>query len=1018
MIKIEVLDYKYGNYSNNQVSFKLATVNSGSFNVISSSEVSIPVTTSQEYLYPVTRALTNGVEYNISVTLSNKTGTGDIGFATNGSAGIPIGIDSTIRGSADGTYTGTFIAEGSQGARIFADIGTSGTISARITQRVGVDWNESVVGNLDVGDSEDFPLAMNFSISEARDLNSRTGTYSKTFKLPATKNNNKIFKYVYNEGYSMKNNTMSNQKDCRITIAENLALVGLIQVTAIGKSTEPLYYSCVFYGNNIGWVSSLDNKLLKDLSIRGGANGSGWDNLNGKGNNTGVNLQANRDGIMKTLDVNNSVSQTPFGGSPTASINPIVYPIVGYGENNAGGDVGRLQLLKTKYEHQGGTATQIGYSGWYGNGAAYPTPIPSMDWRPAIFVYDIVKQIFNQEGYSINSNFIDSDMFKGITMLLPNFKYNNVNERVANNSVYGSFSNGTAYIGDYSAQTPSDPIGQNRWLQQTIRWDGTKPAGGSWAGTGNFLTTDPSSMYDDTEGVFSIQEYGFYDINMDNIGGWLESVCENTAQNNITINYIRILCQVQTAGHNFSGDVWNTIGVSYGYPVDDAREYDCPAPPVGEKSFEFESMLIENQWLNKNDKVRFLSEVKCSHQDYYVPLGNKSIGIDLYYYGGTGVTDKPTSGDSGANGLVSIIQSGETVEYGQTFDLKDVINAESSQLSFLKGLIHAFNLQLTTDAESKTVYIEPFNDFYKNQNEALDWTYKVDLSRSQEDKWVKSDLKREMIFKYKTDPDDKVVEHRANTYWNGILDEYPYREFLNTDFEAGSSVFENPFFAGCYNSRDGQTLTGASSTNSTPIRANLWGLCDTGSVPLAGGSCRPPKGYNFVPRLVNYIKMDVNPSPTFPRRWMARTQVWNSFKTIIPGMGSPFYSQLARACSYDEFTPAGNPREPLTYGSLSQGTYDSSNNTLGTPTPYKGLYQKYYQNMIEQIKANPRIKTVYVNLTLSDISNLDLRKLIYIEGYYYRINTIIDYKPNNNEVTKVELVLWEDKGYIAIDTNF
>ena len=74
--------------------------------------------------------------------------------------------------------------------------------------------------------------------------------------------------------------------------------------------------------------------------------------------------------------------------------------------------------------------------------------------------------------------------------------------------------------------------------------------------------------------------------------------------------------------------------------------------------------------------------------------------------------------------------------------------------------------------------------------------------------------------------------------------------------------------------------------------------------------------------------------------------------------------------------------------------------------------------MIEQIKSNPRIKTVYVNLTLSDISNLDLRKLVYIEGYYYRINRIIDYKPNNNEVTKVELILWEDKGYIAVDTSF
>ena len=132
MIKIEVLDYKYGNFSNNQVNFKLATVNSGSFNIVSGSEVTIPTTTIQEYLYPVTGVLANGVEYVVSITLSNKAGAGDIGFATNGSAGIPIGIDSTLRGSVDGTYTGTFFAEGSQGARIFAGIGASGTVIQRI----------------------------------------------------------------------------------------------------------------------------------------------------------------------------------------------------------------------------------------------------------------------------------------------------------------------------------------------------------------------------------------------------------------------------------------------------------------------------------------------------------------------------------------------------------------------------------------------------------------------------------------------------------------------------------------------------------------------------------------------------------------------------------------------------------------------------------------------------------------------------------------------------------------------
>ena len=74
--------------------------------------------------------------------------------------------------------------------------------------------------------------------------------------------------------------------------------------------------------------------------------------------------------------------------------------------------------------------------------------------------------------------------------------------------------------------------------------------------------------------------------------------------------------------------------------------------------------------------------------------------------------------------------------------------------------------------------------------------------------------------------------------------------------------------------------------------------------------------------------------------------------------------------------------------------------------------------MIEMAKSNPRIKTLYVNLKLSDVVNLDLRKLVYIDGYYYRLNRIIDYKPNNNQTTKVELVLWDDKSYFPVNVNF
>lgn len=442
MIRIDLLDYKYDNFSNNQVNFDNATTVSQYWTINNLGfATNIVGGSGNNLIYPVTAKLTKGEQYEISITVSNYGGTGDIGFTIGGTDGTAdMGFGTNVRRSSNGKTSYAFTASASDSLRIFAKNTASGEITASVTQRNGINWNDSVSGTLDVGDSDEFPLSMNFSVSDARNLNSRTGTYSKTFKIPATKNNNKILKSSYIEGSYIEGNTISNQKPCRLVVDNNLTLVGLLQLTAVGKSTEPLYYSCVFYGNNVDWASSLDNKLLKDLSVNSVEDGSGWDNLNSKGASTGVGLQANRDSIISTWDVDNAVYKTPYGGSQTASDKPIVYPIVGYGENNEGGSDGRLQLLKTRYDAiASGNSGNIGYSGWFNNGDAYPTPIPSMDFRPAIFVYDIIKQLFNQEKYTIVSTFIESDFFKGITMLLPNFKHNNVTQRIAENSFYGSF---------------------------------------------------------------------------------------------------------------------------------------------------------------------------------------------------------------------------------------------------------------------------------------------------------------------------------------------------------------------------------------------------------------------------------------------------------------------------------------------------------------------------------------------------------------------------------------------------
>lgn len=108
-----------------------------------------------------------------------------------------------------------------------------------------IDWDKSVVGELEVSTHSEFPLSLTFSISDIRDINARKGSFSKTFKIPATKNNNQLYKSVYIVNSTTTNN-LSSKKPCRILINNLYSITGLLQLKSVGLSDKPQFYSCVF----------------------------------------------------------------------------------------------------------------------------------------------------------------------------------------------------------------------------------------------------------------------------------------------------------------------------------------------------------------------------------------------------------------------------------------------------------------------------------------------------------------------------------------------------------------------------------------------------------------------------------------------------------------------------------------------------------------------------------------------------------------------------------------------------
>ena len=137
-------------------------------------------------------------------------------------------------------------------------------------------------------------------------------------------------------------------------------------------------------------------------------------------------------------------------------------------------------------------------------------------------------------------------------------------------------------------------------------------------------------------------------------------------------------------------------------------------------------------------------------------------------------------------------------------------------------------------------------------------------------------MKRQIQFNYKEDSKDGKVAAMGEQYFNGIPDVFPYQENLDTSFERGISVYENPFFSGtvCGSDRDME------GDGSVPVHsaknALLW-ECNN-DVNLMG---RCNKGYDYKPRLLFWNKY--SPNATYEEGHTKRfvVQMWANHQKFV-----------------------------------------------------------------------------------------------------------------------------------------
>ena len=992
-VRIQLMDYQYvagtnvadiNNNTSKDASWTITSATSATFAASASPSTQYL----NNFILPIT-----GVEYTISATISGYSGSGDIGFSTSG------GPPSSARRSSNGSISATFIAIGgaaSNGIDLFArNTVTAATMSSIVVKPVTqVDIPKSIIGELDISSHNDFPLALTFNIADYKSVEARKGSFSKTFIIPATKHNNSLLKNIYVPNSTFSGNPISEQKRCRILVDNFYSLEGLLKITASTTDKTPSSYSCVFFGDNTAWTTLLEDAKLQDVPLGG----------------TTTGLEIKKDSIM------DSWSQV----DATTTTSPLIYPLVSYGDyNQFNGEPQSVQLLMddaTATAIPGGGNSGGAYVGTVAGNIQVNVNPPALDWRVCIWVYDLFKAIFKTIGYTISSSFIESDLFKRLLYAPPNMKYNNSGDRW-HSYTFKSHCAGT---------DPTDNFVSN----QTI----TTSSGGSssWSNTtyitldfnsGNIsqfiIDNDDSNGWDVGTGYWTSSEYGYYDLELNNISIEIDNM-KGLSSGGTSTQLTRVHAQVylvrKTVGQTHWGAMFDPDGnPSYYQETVEIRDMNYSGATSTEKtaSIDISKLEVKGVFLNKGDIIRLRVQFKHEYLGSSTPSATyPQYQVSVYAFN--------AEYSSFPRASYNINFQPHIATYGQTYDLRNFIPDEHTQIDFIKGIAHAFNLQFQTDERQKLITIEPFNDFYKDLGLAVDWTPKIDRSKEIKDEWVKSELKREMQFKYKSDSNDKAGKDLIPS-WNGIDDIYPYFETLSDAFSIGKTEFTNPFFAGTWSMKDGDASwifppsTAILSTD--PISNAPLGLSQV-NPPY-----RAPKAYSFQPRLLYYNQYVHPTSPAAGASYKSmEIQEWGApFAGAFSSanwkmrMGKNTAGQtntfIPQATSFDnEDTAIPN----LCYGNIWCKQYYPLTTSYGAQEIHKGLYATYYRGMIEMLKAHPRRRTCYVDLKVGDIIGLDFRNLIHIDETYWRLNKIIDYAPHLNQTTKVELVEWTDLGEFQV----
>jgi len=853
--------------------------------------------------------------------------------------------------------------------------------------------------SLDLKNDGAFPLT--FSIADIRNPDKRNSSFSKTITLPGTKKNNIFFGSIFEVGID---DTFDVTKKVQAVVYQQglEQLNGVLQLKKITRDDfNNISYEIVLFGQLANIFYNLGDLKLCDLNfdeydhtysylfIRDSwnsaiiKNGNEYVNFTTGYTTTFTDTEFLEGKVVLITDGAHSfnIGDTVWVEKDDDSINPTYNGMSTIIQIPASDKIMINKLWGSSSVLESGTVyvknttgegyvypfIEYGNNSLAGNTINRANPLLNL----AIYTKTVVDKIFQAANFTYNSEFFESPYFKRLILPYVGEYYPKTTLAIQTQEFRAGITGGTyvyskavqnaplnnilnVYLGDTSGSTFPDLYDNNNNYNANY-FAGALPSP-------RFI-----SLYN-TEQKF-IVDFNFRIQLLPAAGnpsvGYWEYVSNdglNWGNVDVTLELIRANADGETViATNLLS--FSTLGIQIPTFTNDPLGYISP--------YLYGNLTSSPLLLSPGDNVYPRITLDNTRN-----LSGSNLRENAFYKNGAIVrilVDENTS--SGLSSRFYNVVTSNKIFLDDPISLNKLLPCDIKCSDFLMGLVKLFNLYIDEEKGiTNRLRVEPRDDYYA-AGELLDYTNKLDISKSIDITPLSELTSKDFEFTYKSDSD-----YWNQNYTDALTQVYGYKKVTtDNDFVKGSTKIETIF------SPSPQVEYAGTGLSLVEIKK----VTEQDGVPVDNNT-KANLRILYYGGLKTYSAYN--------------TQFNNIFKFRYPSGSTISTNTIQRYYPYAGMEDDGY----VSYTSLGYGL--PLTNQYFRPVMSNGtLYNRYWGRYIFEI-ANKNSKSVSCNiyLTPEDIFKLDFRNTFYINGIYYRLNKISDYNPLNNNTTKCEFIKVED----------